>query len=107
LQDIPSSDPTDQGDEDVWEMVGATAERETSLPPVAEDVVPKEAQQQTNTVELQASIEEVHDPPPAATITVEQPEETPVEAEAPSEAGIVDIANILGARTVTVVRSTL
>jgi hypothetical protein len=41
-----------------------------------------------------------------ATVT-EQPEEAQEEDEATTEVGIVDIANILGALTVTVVRSTL
>jgi hypothetical protein len=58
-------------------------------------------------MEAQTSVEGVHDPPPAATVAVEQPEETPVEVGAAIEAGIMDIANILGALTVTVVRSTL
>jgi hypothetical protein len=48
LQDIPSSDPVDQGDEDVWETVGAAAERNISPPPATENVVPKEAQEQAN-----------------------------------------------------------
>jgi hypothetical protein len=38
---------------------------------------------------------------------MEQPEEAPTEDEAVTEAGIVDIASILGAPTMTVVRSTL
>jgi hypothetical protein len=38
---------------------------------------------------------------------VEQPEEAHAEDEEASEAGIVNIANILGALTVTVMRSTL
>jgi hypothetical protein len=58
-------------------------------------------------VELQASVKEVQDPPPTAVVAVEQPEETPVEAGAASEAGIMDLSSILGAPTVTVVRSTL
>jgi hypothetical protein len=38
---------------------------------------------------------------------MEQPEEAQTENEVATEAGIVDIASILGAPTVTVVRSTL
>jgi hypothetical protein len=44
---------------------------------------------------------------PAATAAAEEPAATEVEEEAPAEAGLVDIASILGARTVTVVRSSL
>jgi hypothetical protein len=38
---------------------------------------------------------------------MEQPEEAQAEDEVATEAGIVDIASILGAPTMTVVRSTL
>jgi hypothetical protein len=51
------------------------------------------------------SVEGRQGPPLAA--TVGQPEEALVEVGAISEAGIVDITSILGAPTVTVVRSTL
>jgi hypothetical protein len=64
-------------------------------------------QQQTCAVEAQASVEEGQSLPPAAGVAVEQPEETTVEAETASEAGIVDITSILGAPTITLVRSTL
>jgi predicted secreted protein len=37
----------------------------------------------------------------------EEPTATKAQEEAPAEAGLVDIANILGAPTVTVVRSSL
>jgi hypothetical protein len=57
------------------------------------------------------SIGEVQGPPPATAVVVEQPEERveepSVEDGAASEAGIVDIASILGAPTVTLVQSTL
>jgi hypothetical protein len=43
---------------------------------------------------------------PAATAT-EEVAVTEAQEEAPAEAGLVDIANILGAPTVTVVRSSL
>jgi hypothetical protein len=68
LQDIPSSDPVDQGDEDVWETAGATSERSISPPPATEDIVPEEAQEHAGAVEAQASIEEGQGPPPTATV---------------------------------------
>jgi predicted secreted protein len=43
---------------------------------------------------------------PATTVT-EEPAATEAQEEAPAEAGLVDIASILGAPTVTVVRSSL
>jgi hypothetical protein len=42
---------------------------------------------------------------PAATPAAEEPVATEAEEEAPAEAGLVDIASILGAPTVTVVWS--
>jgi hypothetical protein len=44
---------------------------------------------------------------PAATPAAEEPTATEVEEEALAEAGLVDITSILGAPTVTVVRSSL
>jgi hypothetical protein len=105
LKDIPSSDPVDQGDQDIWETVGAAAERSISPPTTTEEAVPGATQQETSVVNSQASAEEARDPPLAA--TMEQPDGTAAEVEATSEAGIVDIASILGAPTVTVLQSTL
>jgi hypothetical protein len=42
-----------------------------------------------------------------AVAAAKEPAATEVEEEAPAEAGLVDIASILGAPTVTVVRSSL
>jgi predicted secreted protein len=44
---------------------------------------------------------------PAATTAIEEPAATQAEEGAPAEAGLVDIASILGAPTMTVVRSSL
>jgi hypothetical protein len=44
---------------------------------------------------------------PVAPAAAEEPATTEAEEEAPAEAGLVDIASILGAPTVTVVRSSL
>jgi predicted secreted protein len=46
-------------------------------------------------------------PKPSMTTGVEEPVAAQAEEEAPAEAGLVDIASILGAPTVTVVRSSL
>jgi hypothetical protein len=46
-------------------------------------------------------------PEPSATAGIEEPTASQAEEEAPAEAGLVDIASILGAPTVTVVRSSL
>jgi hypothetical protein len=43
----------------------------------------------------------------SATTVAEEPVAAQIEEEAPAEAGLVDITNILGAPTVTVVRSSM
>jgi hypothetical protein len=44
---------------------------------------------------------------PTVTTAAEEPAATQVEEKVPAEAGLVNIASILGAPTVTVVRSSL
>jgi hypothetical protein len=44
---------------------------------------------------------------PAAALAAEEPVAIEAEEEVPAKAGLVDIASILGAPTVTVVRSSL
>jgi hypothetical protein len=63
-------------------------------------------QQTTRVVEQQVPAEESR-PKPSTTTGAEEPIAAQVAEEAPAEAGIVDIASILGAPTVTVVRSSL
>jgi hypothetical protein len=105
-QDIPPSDPAEQDEDETWDTVGAAAERSVSPPLATREAVPESAQQGTGVVNLQTSAEEGRqDPSPTA--TMEKPEEAQTENEVATEAGIVDIASILGAPTVTVVRSTL
>jgi hypothetical protein len=94
LQEIPPSDPVDQGDEGDWETVGEPAEKSRSPAPATPDVVP------------QAPVAEGRAEPVAAA-AAEEPMATEAEEEAPTEAGLVDIASILGAPTVIVVRSSL
>jgi hypothetical protein len=105
-QDIPPSDPMDQDGEETWDTVGVAAERSVSPPPTAGEVVPGMAQQGAGADNSQLSVEERRSNPSLATVA-EQTEEAQAEDVATAEAGIVDIANILGALIVTVVRSTL
>jgi hypothetical protein len=94
LQEIPPSDPVDQGDEGDWETVRELAERNHSPAPAMTEAVP------------QAPVAEGRTEPAAAAAT-EEPAATEAEEEVPVEAGLVDIASILGAPTVIVVRSSL
>jgi hypothetical protein len=86
--------PVDQGEEGDWETAGEPAEKSRSPAPAVTEVVP------------QASVAEGMTEP-AAAAAAEELAATEVEEEAPTEAGLVDIASILSAPTVTVVRSSL
>jgi hypothetical protein len=94
LQEIPPSDPVDQGDEGDWETVGEPTERSRSPAPAVTEV------------EQQAPVAESRTEPATAPVA-EEPATTEAEEEAPAEARLVDIASILGATTVTAVRSSL
>jgi hypothetical protein len=63
-------------------------------------------QQTTTVVEPQAPAVESR-PEPSTTTGAEELVAAQIEEEAPSEAGLVEIASILGAPTMTVVRSNL
>jgi hypothetical protein len=97
LQEMPSSEPVEQGDEDVWDTVGEVAEGSRSPAPTVEEFL---AQMECQPPAAQGSTE------PVAAAT-EEAAATEAQEEAPAEAGLVDIASILGAPTVTVVRSSL
>jgi hypothetical protein len=64
------------------------------------------SQRSTTEVKPQAPVAESRTEPDA-TAAAEEPAATEVEEEAPAEARLVDIASILGAPTVTIVRSSL
>jgi hypothetical protein len=92
LQEIPLTEPVEQGDEGEWDTVGEAAGSRSPAPTVEE---------------LLAQIE--HQPPATqgstkpSSATAEEATATKAQ-EALAEAGLVDIASILGAPTVTVVR---
>jgi predicted secreted protein len=86
--------------------VGEPAERSRNLAPTVEELVSQMTQRTTRVVEPQAPAMESR-PETSATTGAEEPVAAQAEEEAPAEAGLVDIASILGAPTVTVVRSSL
>jgi hypothetical protein len=98
LHEIPPSDPVDQGNEGDLETVGELAEASRSPAPTVEELV-SQLTCQPPVAEGRAE--------PATTPTAEEPTTNEAEEEAPAEAGLVDIASILGAPTVTIVRSSL
>jgi hypothetical protein len=97
LQEIPPSDPIEQGDEGDWDTVGEPAGGSRSPAPTVEELV---AQLRRQSPVVEGSTK----PTTAAT---EEQVAIEVQEEASAEAGLVDIASILGAPTVTVVRSSL
>jgi hypothetical protein len=97
LQEIPPSDPVEQGDEGDWDTVGEPAGGSRSPAPTVEELVAQ--------LTRQPPVAEGSSEP--ATVVTEEPAATEAQEEAPAEAGLVDIASILGAPTVTVVRSSL
>jgi hypothetical protein len=105
-QEIPSSDPVDQGEGDDWETVGEPAERSRNPAPTIEELVSWMTQRSTSVVEPRAPAVESR-LEPSATTGAEEPAVAQAEEEAPAEAGLVDTTSILGAPTVTVVRSSL
>jgi hypothetical protein len=90
LQEIPPSDPVEQVDEGDWETVGEPAERSRSPAPAMTEAMPQ-------ALVVEGGTE------PATTAAAEEPAATEAEEEAPAEVGLVDIASILGAPTVTIV----
>jgi hypothetical protein len=94
---MPPSEPVEQGDEDVWDTVGEATEGSRSPVTTVEELL---AQMERQPPAAQESTE----PAAAAAEEVASPE---AQEEAPADVGLVDIATILGAPTVTVVRSSL
>jgi hypothetical protein len=105
-QEIPSSDPIDQGEREDWDTVDRLAERSRSPAPTFKELVSRMTQRSTGVVELQAPAVESR-PEPSTAAGAKELAEAQTEEEAPGEVGLVDIANILGAPTVTVVWSSL
>jgi hypothetical protein len=96
LQELPPTEPVDQGDEGERDMVGE-ATGSSSPTPIVEEL--------STQMERQPPAAEGSTEPAAA--AAEEAVAAEAQEEAPAEAGLVDIASILGAPTVTVVRSSL
>jgi hypothetical protein len=96
LQEMSPSELVEQGDEGVWDTVGEATSSRSSAPTVEELLAQMERQPPV----AQGSTE------PVAAAS-EEAAATEAQEEALAEAGLVDIASILGTPTVTVVRSSL
>jgi hypothetical protein len=97
LQEIQPSEPVEQGDEGDWDTVGEPAGGSRSPALTVEELLAQ--------LSRQPPVVEGSTEPTAA--VAEEAATTEAQEEAPAEGGLVDIASILGALTVTVVRSSL
>jgi hypothetical protein len=95
LQEVPPTEPVEQGDEGECDTVGEAAGSRSPAPTVEELL----AQMERQPPAAQGSTE------PAA--AAEEAAAVEAQEEAPAEAGLIDIASILGAPTMTVVQSSL
>jgi hypothetical protein len=115
LQELPPTEPAEQGDEGEWDTVGEPAGSRSPAPIVEELLAQMERQPpapQGSTEPAATAAEEVvaaearESAAPAAG-AAEEAAVAEVQEEAPAEAGLVDITSILSAPTVTIVRSSL
>jgi hypothetical protein len=112
---VPPTEPADQGDEGEWDTVGEPAGSRIPAPTVEELLAQLERQPpapQGSTEPAAAATEEVvaagvQEGAAPAAVAAEEAAAAEAQEEAPAEAGLVDIASILGAPTMTIVRSSL
>jgi hypothetical protein len=115
MQEVPPTEPVDEGDEGEWDTVGEPPGSRSPAPTVEELLAQLERQPpapQGSTEPEAAAAEEVvatgaQESAPSATVAEGEATAAEAQEEAPAEAGLVDIASILGAPTVTIVRSSL
>jgi hypothetical protein len=114
MQEVPPTEPIEEGDKGVWDTVGEPAGNRSPAPIVEELLAQLEHQPpapQGSTEPVAAAVEEVmasgaqESTAPAA--VAEEAVAAGAQEEAPTEGGLVDIASILGAPAVTIVRSNL
>jgi hypothetical protein len=114
MQEVPPAKPVEEGDEGGWDTVAEPAGSRSPAPTVEELLAQLERQPpapQGSTEPVAAAVEEVEASgaqESAAPATVaEEAVAAGAQEEAPAEGGLVDIASILGAPAVTIVRSSL
>jgi hypothetical protein len=115
LQELPPTEPVDQGNEGEWDTVGKAIGSRSPAPTVEELLAQMERQPpapQGSTEPAAAAAEEVvaaevQESAAPIAVTLEGAAAAEAQEEAPAEAGLVDIASILGAPTVMAVRSSL
>jgi hypothetical protein len=113
LQEVPPTEPADQGDEGEWDTVGEPAGSRSPAPTVEELLAQLERQppasqgstEPTTTVTEKVVAAGAQEGAAPAAVAAEKA--AAAEEEAPTETGLVDIASILSAPTVMIVRSSL
>jgi hypothetical protein len=115
MQEVPPTEPVEEGDQGVWDTVGEPAGSRSPAPTLEEILAQLECQPpapQGSTGPAAAAVEEVvasgaQETTAPAAAAVEEVVAAGASEEAPAEGGLVDIASILGAPAVTIVRSNL
>jgi hypothetical protein len=115
MQEVPPTEPVEEGDEGEWGTVGEPAGSRSPAPTVEELLAQLERQPpapQESTEPVATAVEEVvatgaQEGAAPAVVAAEEAMAAEVREGMPTEGGLVDIASILGASAVTIVRSSL
>jgi hypothetical protein len=115
MQEVPPTEPVEEGDEGVWDAVGEPAGSRSPAPTVEELLAQLERQppaRQESTGPVAPAVEEVvavgaQEGTMPAAVAAEEAAAAKAQEEASAEGGMVDIASILGAPAVTIVRSSM
>jgi hypothetical protein len=115
MQEVPPTEPIEEGDEGERDTVGEPAGSRSSAPTVEELLAQLERQPpapQGSTEPVAAAVEEVvatgaQEGAAPSAVAAEEAAAAGAQEEAPAEGGLVDIASILGAPAVAIVRSSL
>jgi hypothetical protein len=115
MQEVPPTEPVDEDDDGEWDTVGEPAGSRSPAPTVEDLLAQLECQPpapQGSTEPAAADVEEVvaagaQESVALAAVTAEEAAVAEAQEETPAEGGLVDIASILGAPTMTIVRSSL
>jgi hypothetical protein len=116
MQEVPPTEPVEEGDEGECDTVGEPAGSHSPAPTVEELIAQLERQppaHQGGTEPAAPAVVEVvaagarEGAPPATVAAEEAAAAEAQEEEEPIEGGLVDITSILGAPAVTIVRSSL
>jgi hypothetical protein len=115
MQEVPPTEPVEEGEEGEWDIVGEPAGSRSPTPTVEELIAQLEHQppaRQEGTGSAAPAVEEVvaagaQEGATPAAVAAEEAAAAKAQEEAPAEGGLVDIASILGAPAVTIVRSSL